>query len=45
MKKIAKAENILHEFNKLIFSDVKETVLEEFLRVHYQVYQVYLLLL
>lgn len=35
-KKVMTTSKILNEFNKLIFSNVKERELEEFLRLHYQ---------
>lgn len=36
LKKVIAANDVLVEFNKLIFSDAKESHLEEFLRQHYQ---------
>lgn len=36
LKKVIAANDVLIEFNKLIFSDAKESHLEEFLRQHYQ---------
>ena len=36
LKKVIVANDVLVEFNKLIFSDAKESHLEEFLRQHYQ---------
>lgn len=37
LKKLAKQNYILDDFNKLIFSNAKESVLEDFLYEHYQV--------
>ena len=36
LKKVVTTNDILVEFNKLIFSDAKENKLEEFMREHYQ---------
>lgn len=36
MRKLVEAKDILCEFNRLIFSDMKESVIEEFLREHYR---------